>query len=123
LINFAIWITRATGLQASQAGLRGIAIAAGVFACFIHAISRSGGIYFSNLLALTKILILLFIIITAIIVASNGQVLKAADASFVPGNVFSDNMNADTAFKYASQDSHSYASAFLSISMTPPPNI
>lgn len=107
-INFAIWIMRAANSEASEGTVRGIAIAAATFACFIHAFSRRGGIWLNNLLAVIKLMMLLLIIITAIIVAA-GTLPKTE-------NVISDNANARTAFSNASSDANGYASGFLAIS-------
>lgn len=115
-INFAIWIVRAAGQDpqrdVSDGAVRGIALGLATLSCFIHATSRRGGILLNDVLAVLKVMILLLIIVTAIIVAAAGDKVfpHARDH-------FSDNMNVEAAFDGASGDPHSYASAFLSISM------
>lgn len=112
-INFAIWIVRAAGHDhVSDGAVRGIALGIATLSCFIHAFSRRGGILLNDVLAVIKVMILLLIIITAIIVAAAG------DKVFHARDHFSDNMNIEAAFDDASGDAHSYASAFLSISMS-----
>lgn len=113
-INFAIWIVRAADQDVSDRdpAVRGIALGLATLSCFIHATSRRGGILLNDVLAVLKVMILLLIIVTAIIVAAAGDKVfpHARDH-------FSDNMNVEAAFDGASGDPHSYASAFLSISM------
>lgn len=111
-INFSIWIFRAAGRNdVSDGAIRGVALAIATLSCCIHAFSRRGGILLNDVLAVVKVMILLMIIITAIIVAADdNKVFKEAD------NHFSANMRTEAAFKGASSDAHSYASAFLSIS-------
>ncbi|KAH7173288.1 amino acid permease-domain-containing protein [Fusarium flagelliforme] len=47
----------------SQGSIRGIAIVIAIFPCLIHAFSRRGGILLNNLLAIVKVLMLIFMII------------------------------------------------------------
>ena len=92
--------------------VRGIAIAVATATCFTHAISRRGGILLNNLLALIKVGILLFIIITSIVVAARGfkdETGKAVESEMV------NNTSASKAFSEASNEANGYAHAFLSI--------
>ena len=93
--------------------VRGLAVGIAVFTCFVHAVSRRGGILLNNLLALVKVGILLTIVGTACAVAGGG--IHRKDGSEVP-NVISPNTSPKTAFATASSNPNSYAHAFLSIS-------
>ncbi|KNB12135.1 hypothetical protein FOXG_11788 [Fusarium oxysporum f. sp. lycopersici 4287] len=53
----------------SEGTIRGIAIVIAIFPCWIHAFSRRGGILLNNLLALIKVLMLIFMIIATWAVA------------------------------------------------------
>lgn len=98
----------------SNGTVRGIAIAIAVLACFIHTVSRRGGILLNNIFALIKVGILLLIIATACAV-SRGGLHKAVDGTPVP-DVFAANTGPGVAFANKSLDGNGYASAFLSIS-------
>ncbi len=98
----------------SNGTIRGIAIAIGVSACFIHTFTRRGGIVLNDALAVVKLLILLFIIATACAVAAGG-IHNDSSSSTVP-NVIGDNTSTAKAFAEASHDSNAYAQAFLAIS-------
>ncbi|SPO05464.1 related to high affinity methionine permease [Cephalotrichum gorgonifer] len=116
-ISFAIRVLQATHPGTSAADVdgptvRGIAIAVATLTCFIHAISRRGGILLNNTLALVKVGILLLIIITAIAVAAGG--FKDVNGDAVP-NVISENTSRTNAFMDASNEANGYAQAFLSI--------
>ncbi|KAH6877147.1 amino acid permease-domain-containing protein [Thelonectria olida] len=106
-ISFAMRILGAAGNEdPSNGAVRGIALAAAVITCFIHTISRRGGIFLNNLLAIVKIMILLLIIVVAIIVAAGGL-----DTS----NVIGTNTKPSKAFDNALSDANGYAQAFLAI--------
>ncbi|SPN98972.1 related to high affinity methionine permease [Cephalotrichum gorgonifer] len=99
--------------------VRGIAIAAAFATCFIHTISRRGGIVLNNIIALVKVGILLLIIFTAIAVSAGGISRKNGEA--VP-SVFDHNLKLPAAFDPipenpypASGGANGYAQAFLAI--------
>lgn len=106
-MSFAIRVLQAADVEnPSNGAVRGIAIAIAIIACFIHTISRKGGIWLNNILAIIKVMILLLIIITAIVVAARGLDTP---------NIINENTKPSNAFKDASQDANGYAHAFLSI--------
>lgn len=116
-VSFAVRVLQATkpGTAAADVDgptVRGIAIAVATLTCFIHAISRRGGILLNNVLALVKVCILLLIIIAAIVVAAGG--FKDEEGRVVP-NVISENTGRSKAFADASDEANGYAHAFLSI--------
>lgn len=103
-IAFALYVLRAAGLgnDLNVGNVRGLALGVAVFACFIHAFSRRGGILLNNILAIFKIAVLLFIIITTIIISTEPK--KNHSGDMVGGEVFNNQGSAN-----------GYASAFLSI--------
>jgi amino acid transporter len=106
-ISFATRILGAAGNDNPSNGtVRGIALAAAVVTCFIHTISRRGGIFLNNVLAIVKIMILLLIVVVAIVVAAGGL-----DTT----NVISTNTKPSKAFDNALSDANGYAQAFLAI--------
>ena len=106
-VSFANRAMRAADIEnPSNAEVRGIAIGVAVATCFIHSISRRGGIWLNNILAMIKILILLAIVGTAIAV---GVGLKNTK------NVFIDNVTPSHAFGDISRNSNGYSEAFLAI--------
>lgn len=107
-LSFAIRILGAAGVEnPSNGAVRGIALATAVITCFIHTISRRGGIVLNNMLAIVKLMILLLIIVVAIVVAARGLPKTP--------NLINQNTNASKAFADASTDANGYAQAFLSI--------
>ncbi|KAH7166313.1 amino acid permease-domain-containing protein [Dactylonectria macrodidyma] len=107
-ISFAIRVLRAADVEdPSNGAVRGIALGIAVLTCFIHTVSRRGGIFLNNVLAIIKVLILLLIIVTAIVVGAGG--LKKTD------NIITDNTSTKHAFAGASGDANGYAQAFLAI--------
>ncbi|PKS10922.1 hypothetical protein jhhlp_002680 [Lomentospora prolificans] len=100
----------------SSGAVRGIAIAVAAITCFIHTISRRGGIFLNNVLAIIKVGILLLIIATAIAVAAGG--FHDQSGAEVP-NYIGHNTGRENSFKYisdkASGEANGYAQAFLSI--------
>jgi amino acid transporter len=100
----------------SPGAVRGIAIAVATATCFIHAISRRGGILLNNVLAIVKVGILLLIIATAIAVAAGG--FHDETGAVVP-NYIGHNTARESSFRYisneASGEANGYAQAFLSI--------
>ena len=85
---------------------RGIAIGAIVFTCVLHSTWRIGGIRLSNIFAVTKIAMLVFVFITGCL-AWGGVFPRDSDA--VP------NLTAPDAFKNPSSDAYAFAQAYLSI--------
>lgn len=123
-ISFALRVLQAAhpNDELNNGQVRAIAIAAAFFACFIHAVSRRGGIWLNNLLAVVKMSILFVIIITTFVVL--GGRFKKSDGTTVK-NVFMENMHYKVAFKNPQGNeegeatANGYAAAFLSISKLP----
>ncbi|OBR02146.1 High-affinity methionine permease [Colletotrichum higginsianum IMI 349063] len=110
-IHFALRVMEAAGVENPKNGpVRGIALAAAIFACGVHAISRRFGILLNNTLAVMKIMIMLLIIIAAIIVGAGGFPNTP--------NVISANTSPKNSFKDASQEVNGYAQAFLAVIFT-----
>ena len=106
-ISFASRVLMASAVEnPKNATVRGIAIGVAIATSFIHAVSRRGGIFLNNSLALIKIAILLLILGTAVAVAIGFKDAKDA---------FSDNVNPKYAFANASHDFNSYSDAFLTV--------
>ncbi|KAJ9642887.1 hypothetical protein H2199_004408 [Coniosporium tulheliwenetii] len=105
-MNFAVRVFEAAGVSPENGPVRGVAIAAATLSCFVHAISRRGGIWLSNILALIKVAMLLFIIVTGIM---------AYAGTFDSESFASENLAPKNAFSGAADDSYGYAQAFLSI--------
>jgi len=112
------------GDEPDKGQVRGIALLAAAFACVIHSVSRRGGIWLSNFLAIVKLGILLLIIITTIVVVAGG--IKDENGVAVK-SVFLDNTYYWKAFQPPVDSTHGakpvdagtvngYAAAFLSIS-------
>ncbi|KAK3381241.1 amino acid permease-domain-containing protein [Podospora didyma] len=97
-ISFAVRVLQAAhpNDEPSNGQVRGIALAAAALACVIHAVSRRGGIWLNNILALVKVGILLVIIATTLAVVGNG--IHDKDGNLVQ-SVFMDNLNPKVAFK------------------------
>ncbi|KAL0929667.1 high affinity methionine permease [Colletotrichum truncatum] len=95
----------------NEASVRGIAIAVAIFACFIHATSRRFGILLNNFLAIIKIMIMLFIIVTAIVVGAGGFPETTR-------NYIGENTSPKTSFQGGSSEANGYAQAFLAIIFT-----
>ncbi|KFA80227.1 hypothetical protein S40288_07930 [Stachybotrys chartarum IBT 40288] len=107
-ISFSERILGAANVEDPNQGLvRGIALATALFTCFLHTFSRRGGIVINNFLAIIKVLILLFIIIVAILVAANALPLVK--------NRFVENTHPSNSFDGASNDANGFAQAFLAI--------
>jgi amino acid transporter len=107
-ISFSIRVLRAADIEDPSPGaVRGIALAIAAITCTIHALSRRGGIWLNNLLAMIKMAILLFIVVVAIVVSAGG--LPKAK------NVFTQNTKPSESFRNASEDANGYAYAFLAI--------
>lgn len=112
-IAFAVRILEAAEADVTQGAVRGIALAVSVFACFIHAFSRRGGIWLSNILAVIKICILLLMIIATIIYGAGGF-------GSTPGvnrqQTLTENLDSSSSFRNPSTEASGYAQAFLGIS-------
>lgn len=106
-VVFALYVLRAAGYQEKDLNIgsvRGLALGVAICACFIHAISRRGGILLNNMLAMFKVAVLVTIVITAIVVSTTEP----------EKNRWVDNTG-DQVFNKKG-DVGGYASAFLSIS-------
>ncbi|OCK79263.1 high affinity methionine permease [Lepidopterella palustris CBS 459.81] len=90
----------------TNGAVRGIAISVATATCLIHAISRRGGIWLSNVFAVVKILILLLICITAIC---------AGAGAFHTTTPAAQNMAVEHSFAGASNNSYGYTQAFLAV--------
>ncbi|KAF2457315.1 amino acid permease-domain-containing protein [Lineolata rhizophorae] len=107
-INFAQRVLQASNVnEPSKGAVRGIALAAATFSCFIHAFSRRGGISLNNILAIMKVCILLLIVIAAIIFGSGGFKNSQVQTT--------QNLDAQNSFDGASSEANGYAHAFLAI--------
>ncbi|KAJ4387446.1 hypothetical protein N0V93_008038 [Gnomoniopsis smithogilvyi] len=105
-VAFALYVLRAAGYQGDDlniGNIRGLALGVAICSCFIHAISRRGGIVLNNTLAMFKIAVLVMIIITAIVVSKQKPEYNRWDENTGAG-VF--NKKGEVS---------GYASAFLSI--------
>ncbi|KAK3314224.1 amino acid permease-domain-containing protein [Apodospora peruviana] len=125
-INFASRVLQGAhpGVVPDNGHVRGVAMAAAVFACLIHGVSRRGGIWLNNLFALVKVGLLLVIVGTTLAVVGKG--IKDADGNVIE-NVFGQNLDPKIAFqpplnpngttdiKHGEGSANSYAAAFLSI--------
>lgn len=103
---FGIRVLMAADVPATNGAVRGIAISVATATCLIHAISRRGGIWLSNLFAVVKVLILLLICITAIC---------AVAGAFNSTTYAEPNMRIQSSFADASKDSYGYTQAFLAV--------
>lgn len=105
----------------SGAAVRGIAIAVATATCFIHTVSRRGGIVLNNVLAIVKVGILLLIIITAIVVSAGG--FRDGETGEEVSSVTAENLDAGSAFdpisKDVSEEANGFAQAFLAIGENP----
>jgi amino acid transporter len=91
----------------SEGTIRAIAIVIAIFPCWIHAFSRRGGILLNNLLALIKVLMLIFMIIATWAVAGGPSGVRGLPAGDVNNSTNSPN---------SPKEGKAYAQAFLSIS-------
>ncbi|PGH13061.1 hypothetical protein AJ79_03898 [Helicocarpus griseus UAMH5409] len=109
-VNFAVKALQASDAEISNGAVRGISIAVALFTCFIHTLSRRGGIVLSNLFAIIKLAMLALIVVAAI----------AAAAGAFPDteSVASDNFDTKDSFRDASTQANDYANAFLLIIFT-----
>jgi amino acid transporter len=129
-INFGIHV-----LQASNPGfygdvnshsVRGIAIAISIASCFIHTLSRRGGLLLSNTLAAVKVGILLLMVIVTIVYAANGfPQPKNASGPVLPFNqtisqteTMTQNFGIGNSFSNASKDAYGYSASFLDVIFT-----
>lgn len=120
-INFSVRAFEAAGIEEkdqSSAVIRGVSIAVATFACFIHAISRRGGILLNNVFAVVKAAFLLVIIITAIVFSTGafGTTIDQATSE----TIVTSNLAPSKAFASSPSDANGYARAFLSISECDP---
>lgn len=125
-VTFAVRVLQASHPGSSPedfsgAAVRGIAIAVATATCFIHTVSRRGGIVLNNVLAIVKVGILLLIIITAIVVSAGG--FKDAETGEEVFSATAENLDAGSAFDPISTDvseeANGFAQAFLAIGKCP----
>ncbi|KAJ2904569.1 hypothetical protein MKZ38_007768 [Zalerion maritima] len=117
-INFAERVLAASNpgqTDYNQSTIRGVALAMATFACFIHAFSRRGGILLNDILAITKIAILLFFVVCAIVVAAGGFKYEVDGETITVPNKFGANARPEDSFGHASKDGAGYAEAFTAI--------
>jgi amino acid transporter len=119
-IDFALRVLQATSPEKTPKDfdpivVRAVAFATAFFACFVHAVSRKGGIWLSNLFAAVKVGILLLIIFTSVAVAD--KAIKDSDGKPIP-NYITDNTGKDVAFQDAFSEPNGYARAFLAIGIS-----
>ena len=94
----------------SNKSVRGVAVVVATFACTIHAVSRRGGIYLSNILAIIKVFTLLLIFATGI-AASAGAFPNHQISIAHPPNLSSTH----DSFPTPAKNAYGYAEAFLSV--------
>ena len=111
-----------------KATVCGVAIATATATCFIHTVSRRGGIVLNNIFAFVKTGILILIIITAIVVSAEG--FPNAETGKAVENEIKGNVDTATSFKpingvSGASNANGFAQAFLAISKSlfksPPP--
>ena len=85
--------------------VRGLAVVIAIFPCLIHTISRRGGILLNNALAITKVLMLVFIIVATWVVAGGWNGLRDIQ-----------NRVEDAEEPESASSTSDYVHAFLSIS-------
>ncbi|OAL26463.1 hypothetical protein AYO20_10131 [Fonsecaea nubica] len=106
-IVFAENIMLASGKEAINGSVRGIAIGVITFACLLHAISRTGGVWLNNVFGTVKFIMLLLMFILGVVYA--GGRLGGND------EIAADNLNVHKSFANAATSSYGYAEAFLGI--------
>lgn len=104
---FGMRVLEAANVETSNSAVRGLAVGAATLACLIHAISRRGGIWLGNFLALIKVLMLLLIIIAGI--------CSWAGAFDDNPNYAVENMSINHSFKEPASDPYGYSKAFLAV--------
>ncbi|OAG40293.1 hypothetical protein AYO21_05384 [Fonsecaea monophora] len=106
-IVFAENIMLASGKEAINGSVRGIAVGVITFACLLHAISRTGGVWLNNVFGTVKFIMLLLMFILGVVYA--GGRLGGND------EIAADNLNVHKSFANAATSSYGYAEAFLGI--------
>ena len=101
-IAFGQYAYAAAGRDPTNAEVRGVAIIAATVTCVIHSLSRRGGIWLSNALALFKVAILMLIIIMG---------FCAYRGAF--GRQDATDLGSETAFTDVASSPFGYANAFL----------
>ncbi|KKZ66724.1 hypothetical protein EMCG_07555 [[Emmonsia] crescens] len=109
-VNFAVKALQASDVEVTNGAVRGISVAVALFTCFIHTLSRRGGILLSNIFAMVK-LSMLFLIVIAAIVAATGAFPQTE-------SVATENFDSKNSFHEASTQVNDYANAFLLIIFT-----
>jgi amino acid transporter len=103
---FGVRTLEAANVEITNSAVRGIAIGAATAACLIHAISRRGGIWLGNFLALIKVLMLLLVVIAGI--------CSWAGAFDTP-NYAVENMSINNSFSDPASDPYGYSKAFIAV--------
>ena len=103
---FGVRVLEAANVERTNSAVRGLAVGAATLACLIHAISRRGGIWLGNFLALIKVMMLLLIIITGI--------CSWAGAFKNPNHAVK-NMSISNSFKEPASEPYGYSKAFLAV--------
>ncbi|KIW96185.1 uncharacterized protein Z519_03252 [Cladophialophora bantiana CBS 173.52] len=106
-IVFAENIMQAAGKEAMNASVRGIAVSVITFACLLHAISRTGGVWLNNFFGAVKFVMLLVLFILGVVYAAGG--FGGSDETAAK------NLNVHKSFAGAATSSYGYAEAFLAI--------
>ena len=114
-IAFGVYVMSAAGNDnPSRGSVIGLAIGALTLACLLHVASRRGGILLNNLFAVTKVIILLFIIVLGF-VRSRGYTF-GGNAN--PKDFPTHNFDFTQSFKGDGQNAPSFADALLFIVYT-----
>lgn len=105
----------------SSASVRGIAIAVATATCFIHTVSRRGGIILNNFFAIVKVSILILIIIVSIVVSAGG--LRDSKTGEKVPNMIGDNADTSKSFlpiNDVSSQANGFAQGFLAVGKSKP---
>jgi amino acid transporter len=105
-IAFSLRVLEAADVTPSNSAVRGLAIAAATGSCFVHMVSRRGGIWLSIAFAAIKVAIMLLIIILGIC---------AYSGVFHQPTYAVENLAPSKSFRDASSDPYGYAAAFMSV--------
>lgn len=103
---FGIRTLEAADVSVTNPRVRGLAISAATVGCGIHALSRRGGIWLGNALALVKVCMLLMMVIIGIC---------AWAGAFGSQTFVEENLAAQNSFTHPTSDSYGYVKAFLSM--------
>jgi amino acid transporter len=106
-IVFAENIVLASGNEVENGPVRGIAVGVITFACLLHAMSRTGGIWLNNFFGSVKFLMLFALFVMGVAYAAGRFGGSNATAA--------ENLNIHKSFAGAATSSYGYAEAFLAI--------